>query len=328
MQILVISGFLGSGKTSILMPFVKRLVAKGKKVAIIENEIGKIGVDDLYLKENGLHVKEIYHGCICCNLRTNLIRSLIELERDYKPEVIVMEPTGVADPYLTLASLSGYPGHVASKTMVSIVDAERFEDIGNLKIPLAVEGVKFADLVALNKIDLISPENLETLKNKIKNIKPDSEVKSVSAHDEKLLGELFELIESKLFSIQIKEEEKRLVFEKKGIPPSVCSKNFEFTQDEICLSELETKKYFEEKMYKIALLLYEAGADLIGNLKLIVKSDKDGYLLISTTSFSRYPEATGKLPAGYSKVVFNMNAMIYGIEENRLDSIVNQVLPY
>jgi G3E family GTPase len=245
MQILIISGFLGSGKTSILMPFVKQLSAKSKKVAIIENEIGEIGVDDLYLKENGLHVKEIYHGCICCNLRTNLISSLIELERDYKPEVVVMEPTGVADPYLTLSSLSGYPGYVESKTMVSIVDAERFEDIVDLKIPLAIEGVKSADLIALNKIDLISPENLETLKNKIKSINPDSEVKSVSAHDEKLLDDLFELIESKLFRIQIKEEEKRVELEKKGIPPSVCSRNFEFTQDEICLSELETKKYFE-----------------------------------------------------------------------------------
>ena len=328
MQILIISGFLGSGKTSILMPFVKQLSAKGKKVAIIENEIGEIGVDDLYLKENGLHVKEIYHGCICCNLRTDLISSLIELERDYKPEVIVMEPTGVADPYLTLSSLSGYPGYVESKTMLSIVDAERFEDIVDLKIPLAIDGVKSADLIALNKIDLISPENLETLKNKIKSINPDSEVKCVSAHDEKLLDDLFELIESKLFSIQIKEEEKRVEIEKKGIQPSVCSRSFEFTQDEICLSELETKKYFEDKLYKIALLLNAAGADLIGNLKLIIKSDKDGYLLISTTSFTRYPEVTGKLPAGYSKVVFNMNAMVYGIEKKRLDSIVNQIFPY
>ena len=328
MQILIISGFLGSGKTSILMPFVKQLSDRGKKIAIIENEIGEMGVDDLYLKENGLHVKEIYHGCICCNLRTDLIRSLIELERDYKPEVIVMEPTGVADPYLTLSSLSGYPGYVESKTILSVVDAERFEDIVDLKIPLVLDGVKYADLVALNKIDLISPENLETLKNKIKNINPESEVKSVSAHDDKLLDDLFELIEAKLFSIQIKEEEKRLEIEKKGISPSVCSRYFELTQDEICLSELETKKYFKDRTYKIALLLNEAGADLIGNLKLIVKSDKDGYLLISTTSFTRYPEVTGKLPAGYTKVAFNMNAMVYGIEKEGLNSIVNQVFPY
>ncbi|MGD9289334.1 MAG: GTP-binding protein [Desulfobacterales bacterium] len=66
------------------MPFAKQLSAKSKKVAVIENEIGEIGLGDLYLKENGLHVKEIYQGCICCNLRTNLISSLIELERDYK----------------------------------------------------------------------------------------------------------------------------------------------------------------------------------------------------------------------------------------------------
>ena len=328
MQILIISGFLGSGKTSILMPFVKQLTDKGKKVAIVENEIGERGVDDLYLKEHGLYVKEIYQGCICCDLRTDLISSLIELERDYKPEVIVMEPTGVADPYLTLSALAGYPGYVESKTMVSVVDAERFVEISDLQISLVIDGIKSADLVALNKIDLISPENHETLRNEIQSINPDSEVKSVSALDEQLLGELFESIESQLFSVQLKEEEKRVALEKKGISPSVCSRKFEFTQDQICLSELETKKYFEDKIYRMAVLLNEAGADLIGNLKLIIKSDKDGYLLISTTSFTRYPEVTGKLPAGYSRVAFNVNAMVYGIEKNRLDSIVSQVFPY
>ncbi len=328
MQLLIISGFLGSGKTSILMPLVKHLTAKGKRVAIIENEIGEKGVDDLYLKENGLHVKEIYHGCVCCNLRDDLISSLLKLEREYKPEVIVMEPTGIADPYLILSSISGYPGKLESKTMVSIVDAERFEDIVGLKIPLAIDGIKSADLVALNKIDLISPENLETLKNQIISINPNSELQCVSAHDEKLLVDLFEFIESKLFSIQIKEEKIRLVLEKKRIPPSVCSRKFEFSEDEISLSELEIKKYFEDKIYRIAILLKEAGADLIGNLKLIIKSDRDGYLLISTTSFTRFPEITGKLPSGYSKVAFNMNAMVYGIEKESLSSIINQVFPH
>ena len=142
------------------------------------------------------------------------------------------------------------------------------------------------------------------------------------------VDDLFESIESKLFSIQLKEEEIRIAIEKKGIFPSVCSRSFEFAQDEICLSELETKKYFEDKIYRIALLLNEAGADLIGNLKLIVRSDSDGYLLISTTSFTRNPEVTGRLPAGYTKVAFTMNAMVYGIESEKLDTIVNQVFPY
>lgn len=328
MQLLIISGFLGSGKTSILMPFVKQLTSKGKIVAIIENEIGEKGVDDLYLREHGLYVKEIYHGCICCNLRTDLISSLLELERDYQPDVIVMEPTGVADPNLIMSSISGYPGKLESTTMVSVVDAERFEDILDLKIPLTIDGMKCADLIALNKIDLITSENLATLNSQIKSINPDSPVRNVSAHDEKLLESLFELIESKLFSTQIREAEKRIALEKKGISPSVSSRKFSFSEDEICLSELEIKKYFEDKIYRVAVLLEEAGADLIGNIKLIVKSDKDGYLLIATTSFTRYPDVSGKLPAGYSTVEFNMNAMVYGIDKEILDSIISQVFPY
>jgi len=328
MQILIISGFLGSGKTSILMPFVRRLNALGKRVAVVENEIGEKGVDDVYLKEKGFYVKEIYHGCICCSLRTNLINCLLELEKEYKPEVVVMEPTGIADPQLLLSSLSGYPGNLDSKVMVSVVDAERFEEIVDLQTAIAIDGIKSADLIALNKVDLISPEHLEKLHSRIQTINPESTIQNVSAYDEKLQEDLFTLIESRLSKAQIEETKARLVIEKKGILPSVCSKSFEFSKEEICLSELETKKYFEDKVYKIALLLAEAGADLIGNIKLIIKSDKDGYLLISTTSFSRFPKVTGTLPAGYSKVHFNVNAMVYGIGEELLASVINQVFPH
>ena len=328
MQILIISGFLGSGKTSILTPFVRRLHALGKRVAIIENEIGEKGVDDVYLKEKGFYVKEIYHGCICCSLRTNLINCLLELEKEYKPEIVVMEPTGVADPPLLLSSLSEYPGNLDAKVMVSVVDAERFEDILDLKTAIALDGIKSADLIALNKIDLISSEQLEKLYARIRAVAPESTIQSVSVHDEKLQEDLSTLIESKLSHAQTEENEARLVIEKRGVLPSVCSKSFAFSKEEICLSELETKKYFEDRVYKIALLLGEAGAELIGNVKLIIKSDKDGYLLISTTSFSRFPEVTGKLPAGYSTLHFNVNAMVYGIGEELVGSIINEVFPH
>jgi G3E family GTPase len=328
MQILIISGFLGSGKTSILTPFVKRLNDLGKRVAVVENEIGEQGVDDVYLKEKGFYVKEIYHGCICCSLRTNLINCLLELEKEYKPEIVVMEPTGVADPQLLLSSLAEYPGNLDTKVMVSVVDAERFEDIIDLKTAIALDGIKSADLIALNKVDLISPEHLEKLHCRIQTINPEPTIQNVSTNNEKLQEDLFTLIESKLSHAQTEEKQARLVIEKKGILPSVCSKSFEFSKEEICLSELETKKYFEDRVYKIALLLGEARAELIGNVKLIIKSDKDGYLLISTTSFSRFPEVTGALPAGYTTVHFNVNAMVYGIGEELLASIINQVFPH
>ncbi len=209
-----------------------------------------------------------------------------------------------------------------------MVAAERFEDILDLKTAIVLDGIKSADLIALNKVDLISSEYLEKLHNKLQSINPEPTIQSVSACDEKLQEDLFTLIESMLSRAQTEENEARIVIEKKGILPSVCSKSFEFSKEEICLSELETKKYFEDKVYKIALLLGEAGAELIGNVKLIIKSDRDGFLLISTTSFSRFPEVTGSLPAGYSKVYFNVNAMIYGIDEALLASIINQVFPH
>lgn len=328
MKLLILSGFLGVGKTSILLPFVKQLAAKGKKVAIIENEIGEKGVDDLYLKENDLQVKEIYSGCICCNLRDDLICSLSELAKECKPDVIVMEPTGVAGPYQLLSTVGGYRGDLESKTLVSIVDAERFDDITGLDIPIVIEGIQSADLIALNKVDLIQDDHLERVRKKIKQTGANSPIYNVSASDEKSLKALFEAIETELFRTERKEEALRFTLKKKGIAPTVYSKTFELTEDEIAMSELEIKKYFEDRIYRIALLLKEAGADLIGNLKLIIKSDLNGYILVSGTSFNWYPTVTGQLASGFSRVSFNLNAMIYGIEKDDLDSIITRVFPH
>ena len=89
MELIIISGFLGSGKTTVLLSIVRDAVEKyGKKVAIIENEVGQTGVDDQFLKEQGLDVREIYSGCICCSLRMDLIQTLLELEREHDPTCI------------------------------------------------------------------------------------------------------------------------------------------------------------------------------------------------------------------------------------------------
>ena len=88
MDKIIISGFLGSGKTTLLLRIAKSLVEdSGRKIAIIENEIGKVGVDDQTIAAEGLTVKELFSGCVCCSLRLDLINTLLELERNVNPDI-------------------------------------------------------------------------------------------------------------------------------------------------------------------------------------------------------------------------------------------------
>ncbi len=327
MQLLVISGFLGSGKTSILMPLVKKLTKQGKKIAIIENEVGKAGVDDIFLKENGLNVKEIFSGCICCSLRMDLVQALLEVEREYSPDLVILEPSGVAGPRQVLSALNGYGGEIDSKTLLSIVDAERFAKLADMSIPIITDGIQKADLVVVNKIDLVSKEETLSLRNKLLDLNKDADIIDISILENKNVEEFYSKVETILESSKTKPVE--TIIEEKakiGEAPKIYSTEFTYSAEEICLSEKEIKIHFADKIYKIAKELAKAKASVIGNLKLIIKSDKGGYILISTTSFERLPEITGRLPKNYSKITFNLNAMIYGIEKIELEKIINKTI--
>lgn len=90
----VISGFLGAGKTTLIKKLLSE-VYKGEKVALIENEFGEIGIDGGFLKEAGVEIKEMNSGCICCSLVGDFGTALREMAQTYKPERIIIEPTGV-----------------------------------------------------------------------------------------------------------------------------------------------------------------------------------------------------------------------------------------
>ena len=113
MDLLIIAGFLGAGKTSLLLELVGGLAAGGtRKIAIIENEIGAVGVDDQVLAAEGLPVREIYSGCICCSLRGDLVTTLLELERQEKPDLVILEPSGAAGVRQVQSALVGYGGEM------------------------------------------------------------------------------------------------------------------------------------------------------------------------------------------------------------------------
>ena len=90
----IFSGFLGAGKTTLIKKLIKESFA-GQKVVLIENEFGEIGIDGGFLKESGIQINELNAGCICCSLVGDFGTSLAEVLTQYKPERIIIEPSGV-----------------------------------------------------------------------------------------------------------------------------------------------------------------------------------------------------------------------------------------
>ncbi|MDO5703428.1 MAG: GTP-binding protein, partial [Lachnospiraceae bacterium] len=90
----IISGFLGSGKTTLIKMLLAEAL-KGEQVVLIENEFGEIGIDGGFLKEAGVAIREMNSGCICCSLVGDFGTALVEVTRQYKPDRIIIEPSGV-----------------------------------------------------------------------------------------------------------------------------------------------------------------------------------------------------------------------------------------
>lgn len=98
MKVTQVSGFLGTGKTTLMLALSRKLTEAGGKVAMVVNEIGEVPVDGEVLAEGGMQVKSIGGGCICCEVAANLASTLSQLYREFGPDHVLLEPSGVAVP--------------------------------------------------------------------------------------------------------------------------------------------------------------------------------------------------------------------------------------
>lgn len=183
MDILLISGFLGSGKTTMVLSTIERIIQrKHKKVVVIVNDFGKIGIDGKVMERFGLQVKEMPSGCICCTLGTDLLTTLQEVAEAFHPDLVVIEPTGVADPgaiHDTLKLYGGPPVH--STRIVIILDAPRYAMIMKaLERPLKNQ-LRAADVIIINKLDEVDAEAVAAIEKNIRALGLGTEIIPASA---------------------------------------------------------------------------------------------------------------------------------------------------
>ncbi|MBD1821377.1 GTP-binding protein [Cyanobacteria bacterium FACHB-DQ100] len=166
----VITGYLGSGKTTLLNHLLHH--EHGKKVAVIVNEFGDVGIDSQLVMDADEEILEMNNGCICCTVRGDLIRIVGNLmEKREKFDHIVIETTGLADPAPVIQSFF-VDETMRSKTqldaVVTVVDAKYIWEHWDSNE--AQEQIAFADVILLNKIDLVSAERLGTLEQRIRSV--------------------------------------------------------------------------------------------------------------------------------------------------------------
>ena len=187
MKILLLGGFLGSGKTSVLLPLAKYLVEhsnyEGTKVAIVENEIGDVSIDGITLRNAGLSVTELFSGCICCTLGTELLNGLFEMEKTQDPEWVIIEATGVACPGNVRESILEAIKTVSVVRTAVLCDAERMQLLLKAISSIAPQQIIDADVLLLNKIDLVDEQVLEENEKTIRELNADAPIFRICAKE-------------------------------------------------------------------------------------------------------------------------------------------------
>src|SRR5688572_19800649 len=181
----ILTGFLGAGKTTLLNRILKE--DHGKKIAVIENEFGEVGVDSEIIEKSEEQIVEMNNGCICCTVRGDLIKILGSLKDKrtsgaLKFDRVIIETTGMADPgpvaqtFFTDEDIGAY---YLLDSIVTVVDAKHASAQLD-EFTEAQQQVGFADRILLSKSDLVSEGEIENLSSRLRRMNPRAEMKKVN----------------------------------------------------------------------------------------------------------------------------------------------------
>jgi G3E family GTPase len=187
----IISGFLGAGKTTFIKKLVKDLYMD-TNVVILENEFGKVNIDEGTFQRESIQVKSIYAGCICCSSSMYLAKGISEIMSEFQPDRIIIEPTGIAklsdvkklvmDEISDLAlpdsgdELKSSNNSFELDKVITIVDAKNYHVRALVSKDFFEDQIRASEIIFLSKTDLIDDEGLGHVKSEINRIQPACQV--------------------------------------------------------------------------------------------------------------------------------------------------------
>ena len=170
--ITLITGPLGSGKTTLLRHI---LATRPAKIAVVMNEFGEIAIDSKVVERKNVRIAELGGGCVCCSLLGEFEAAVNEIIQRVEPDIIVVETTGLAEPEALVFNIQEALPQCRLDGVASVIDADmlvRFPELGHTT-RLQIEG---ADILLLNKIDLVKPRKLSGLGAKLREINPTAAI--------------------------------------------------------------------------------------------------------------------------------------------------------
>ena len=181
-KLIVVSGMLGVGKTSVLLKLIDKVIAKGYKVVVIENEVGSKGVDGELINIAGTEVLELGGGCICCTMKSSLMETLMFIDANINPDIVIVEPSGIADPkHIVEVTEEMRDMSVSGLFTVIVADSERFSKMAMVFERPMRNQLDVADLVLLNKIDTRNADELNEIEQKIRDFGYKGEILRIRA---------------------------------------------------------------------------------------------------------------------------------------------------
>ncbi|WP_410508539.1 GTP-binding protein [Methanosarcina hadiensis] len=320
MKVMIIGGFLGSGKTTAIQRISRQLSDAGKRTAIIVNEIGEIGLDGETLKSPGIMTQELTSGCICCTLKISMQYTLQTLEEEFRPDIVIIEPTGIAFPgqikeeieVMGLSELSFAP-------VVTLVDPGRFGTEAK-EIPRFIETqVKEAEILGINKVDIAPAEIVMATEKMLVELNPEARILKFSA---KLGDKQFEDL---LIHLALPGVEKPFQDKKNSIEISeVSAHSVLYILVSSMYNPEEARRFIKESLQAIRDRVKEINPDFIGHVKLSLKLP-DSIIKGSVTSSEEVPQVEF-IPRKNEKFELRLLSAITKVPKDKLTKIVEDTL--
>ena len=196
MKIYILGGFLGSGKTTLLMKMADMFINKGKKVSILVNEAGDIGVDGATINSQGYNAVELPNGCICCSMVGTMNESLMKIKSEIAPDILIIEPTGIAFPGKVREAIELIDYGEEFIQIIGIFDGPRFKLFVEKKKDFYKKQLMDSDILVMNKMDLtpddVKEEAIQWMNKEIPGIEVIPVVATTGENLDKVFSELRE----------------------------------------------------------------------------------------------------------------------------------------